>query len=375
MNPHRIEPPLPDLRDTRPRKDAVVITDICGFHQLDRFSCGAAAAATIAYAYSGGLNPESWFTILRHSRPSPGEGTPTRRLRRALHELGLRTSMSQTFTPEAVSEIIRKGDLLITTVKMRGSPHDSTHWVVVAGCSPREVLILNSTGLPFATKRWMPWEEVAQRRHHREGLIRVHTGLKSWVSDQYPADADTSPDRTCSALTAIEAVREAAAYLRHCGITLPRFRITAEPGPLPYGGSFVTGLGGTMRVNIGRYPTRFLRNWFAMHELGHVLWRHHRPDRWKHFRQEFGKPKPDNYEGMALRYGWRTAGAYKLSWLPGPHRPKGEPSVYGIRGGGQERFCELLGLMWAHGDFSKDPPRDLASLWDTCWEHGLSRMA
>lgn len=166
------------------------------------------------------------------------------------------------------------------------------------------------------------------------------------------------------------AVAEAVAYLRYCGIRLPRFRLTTEPpkGRLKWGGSFVDGSGGSLRLNIGGYPTRFLSRWFAMHELGHLLWNLHRPLRWKRFRAEFGEPQPDDYENIHMWESAKTAGSL------GKVRPKGEPSHYGARGGGEERFCELLGLMWAQGDFTKPPPEDLAGLWDTCWEHGLSRM-
>lgn len=114
---------------------------------------------------------------------------------------------------------------------------------------------------------------------------------------------------------AMAAVHEAADYLRACGIGLPRYRLTALPpeGNSPFGGSFVTGFGGTLHFNMGRYPTLFLRRWFAMHELGQHLWDLHRPLRWKAFRQEFGEPPPQDYD-------------------------------------------------------------QLAGLWDTCWHHGLARM-
>lgn len=171
------------------------------------------------------------------------------------------------------------------------------------------------------------------------------------------------------------AVKEAADYLRHCGIRLPRFRITAQPPEEGrFGGSFVDDFGGTLRLNMGRYPFPFQLRWFSMHELGHILWDLHRPLRWKRFREEFGEPESGDYDGQAAAEAWKTAATWKASWLPGPHRPKGQPSWYGARSGGQERFCELLGLMWANGDFSTPPPPDLANLWDCCWDHGLSRM-
>ena len=171
-----------------------------------------------------------------------------------------------------------------------------------------------------------------------------------------------------------KAVREAAAYLRSCCIHLPKFRLVASDEGRLYGGSFVAVSGTSPLVNIGDYPTAFLRNWFAMHELGHLLWASHRPLRWKSFRKEFGDPPPAGYGDLARVEAWKTPGTWKLSWRPGAPRPEGQPSWYGARAGGQERFCELLGFMWAHGDFSEPPPADLAGLWDCCWHQGLSRM-
>lgn len=109
-------------------------------------------------------------------------------------------------------------------------------------------------------------------------------------------------------------------------------------------------------------------------ELGHLLWHLHRPLRWKRFREAFGEPRPRDYDSLAREEGWKTAVSWKLSTLSGPHRPKGQPSWYGARAGGEECFCELIGLMYANGDFAKAPPADLADLWNCCWNHGLARM-
>ena len=170
-------------------------------------------------------------------------------------------------------------------------------------------------------------------------------------------------------------VTDAADYLRSCGIRLPRFRITTEfPGDKRWGGSFVDGFDGNLRLNLGCYPLLFQRHWFAMHELGHLLWHHHKPLRWKSFAEAFGKPQPRGYDNLASKLGGITAGAGIFSRVPGPHRPRGEPSWYGARAGGEERFCELIGLMYANADFACEPPADLAILWDTCWNQGLARM-
>lgn len=84
-----------------------------------------------------------------------------------------------------------------------------------------------------------------------------------------------------------DAVHQAAAYLRSWGICVPRFTITTK-WDVPLGGSEVAFDGTTSRLNMGRYPNSFLRNWFAMHELGHVIWNEHRPLRWLKFREAFG---------------------------------------------------------------------------------------
>jgi hypothetical protein len=181
----------------------------------------------------------------------------------------------------------------------------------------------------------------------------------------------TPPTR--SQQLARDAIHKAASYLRSCGIRVARFNLTTR-WDVPFGGSEVIFDGVTSRLNMGRYPTTFLRNWFAMHELGHILFNHHRPLRWKRFREAFGAPEPANYPDLYRTEAWKTASSGLLSWLPGPHRPAGEPSWYGTTAGGEERFCELIAFMYASEDFAEEPPSDLADLWETCWSHGLSRM-
>lgn len=169
-----------------------------------------------------------------------------------------------------------------------------------------------------------------------------------------------------------EAVCNAKAYLQSCGIFVPHFELEIKSSDqfLEIGGSYVRQEYGDTQLSMGCYPTSFLRNWFAMHEIGHVLWGGHHPLRWKRFRLEFGKPRPTDEASKEIhkKYSWRTAGSR------GIHRPNGEPSYYGKLGGGEERFCELIAYMYACGDFSKNPPSDLVALWECCWEHGLSRM-
>lgn len=184
-----IKAPVPDLWTTGSRRRSVVIEKVCGFHQLDSYSCGAAAVATVIRAYTNYLKPKHWYTTLRYTNPQRDGGTPTRRVRRALHELGFKTTLKRTFHADNVSQAIRAGDMIITTVKMPGQEADSTHWIVVAGCSPDDVLVLNATGIPLFSKRWIPWDVVRTRRDRRESVIQVHTGLTDWVSDRYPVES------------------------------------------------------------------------------------------------------------------------------------------------------------------------------------------
>jgi hypothetical protein len=113
---------------------------------------------------------------------------------------------------------------------------------------------------------------------------------------------------------------------------------------------------------------------FALHELGHVLRACHRPLRRNAFRVAFGQASPRDYHEIHRREAWKTASTLRLSWWPGPHRPAGQPSHYGMTAGGEERFCELIALMHAHGGFAQQPPDDLDDLWRTCWNDGLARM-
>lgn len=183
---NKIHPPLPDLWSTKSRRRSAVITGISGYHQLDSYSCGTAAVSTVIRAYSNWLDADSWFTAVFHTNPCPLGGTPTRRLRRALHELGFKSTLKRTFNASNVCEAIRQGDLIITTVRMPSQPPNATHWVVVCGCSPEDVLILNATGYPLFSKRWIPWEDIVQLRDRSEVMVQIHLGLTDWVSDRYP---------------------------------------------------------------------------------------------------------------------------------------------------------------------------------------------
>lgn len=170
--------------------------------------------------------------------------------------------------------------------------------------------------------------------------------------------------------SAKKTVRDAARYLQSCGIRLPDYRLTADFEKW-IGGAYVEG----DRLNMGSYPLGFLRRWFAMHELGHLLWQEHHPMRRRLFAKKFGGKQPRDYEEISEKYSRYTPATFSLSWYAGPHRPKGQPSWYGKKAGGEERFCDLIAFMYANcSDFASNPPPDLKTLWNACWTHGLSHM-
>lgn len=152
-------------------------------------------------------------------------------------------------------------------------------------------------------------------------------------------------------------------YLDRCNVFVPPFRHRINQRF--FGSHFIDADAGPFLL-LGCYPSRFVTEWFVMHEVGHVLWHFYQPCRNRAFRQLFGSPEPDDYFDIHMRLSWR-----------GPFRPRarppGEPSFYGAEGGGEERFCELIGFLYATGGFDRRPPRDLRALWTVCWD-ALTRM-
>ena len=121
------------------------------------------------------------------------------------------------------------------------------------------------------------------------------------------------------------AVDQATRYLKSCGIRLPLYELTISDRLI--GGSMVEYE--PLRLTMGSYPTTFTRNWFAIHEIGHMLWAEHRPLRRKTFRKYFGDPAPEweEYEKIYKRDSWKTATTHKLSWLVRTGLPVNPPTT------------------------------------------------
>ena len=155
-------------------------------------------------------------------------------------------------------------------------------------------------------------------------------------------------------------------YLWACDVCLPDFRHAIHRH---IGGSYVSETSSGCFLHLGCYPTEFVAEWWVMHEVGHVLWHFYQPCRNLTFKRYFGAELPDNYDDIH-----RKLSFYGPLAAPVGLRPRGEPSPYGAQAGGEERFCELLGLMYATGGFDQRPPKDLNAMWNACWNHGLARM-
>ena len=147
--------PIKDATSTRSRPGGVVITGIRGRHQLDKFSCGAAAVAATLCAYSGDCRQADWKVILGACRPDVERGTPVKRLIAGLRSTGLDSTKRKRMRPSEVKNCLSRGDLIITTTSMPRQAEDATHWVVIAGATDSEALILNHTGISLHTRRWI----------------------------------------------------------------------------------------------------------------------------------------------------------------------------------------------------------------------------
>ncbi len=183
MTTLHIRTPLKDATSTRSRPGGVVITGVRGRHQLDRYSCGAAAVATTLCAYSGDFRRTDWKTIVGACRPSVGRGTPERRLIAGLRSIGLDYTKRSRMNPAKIKNCLAHGDLIITTTRMPLQRETATHWVVIAGATDREALILNHTGIPLHTHRWIPWSRMMSDGYHQPFVV-VHTKLKEFVCDR-----------------------------------------------------------------------------------------------------------------------------------------------------------------------------------------------
>ena len=155
-------------------------------------------------------------------------------------------------------------------------------------------------------------------------------------------------------------------HLDACGVFLPDFHHVIHRR---IAGSYFRDTASGCFLHLGCYPTRFVAEWFVMHEVGHVLWHFYEPCRRPTFKRYFGADVPDNYVDLHRSLSFYGPIATFVGLRPG-----GEPSPYGAQAGGEERFCELLGLMYATGGFDRRPPNDLKALWSACWNHGLARM-
>lgn len=180
----KLIPPLPDISGTRAKHGAVVITGVKGYHQLDPYSCGASVVATVLAAVTDGLSADNWDTITRVSCPTREHGTPKDNVVKTLQKLRFHvTKMRSELSLDTIEKPLLAGDLILTSMKMPFSPAGTTHWVVLAGCSETGILVLNCTGIPLFSRRWIRWDDARAKRSQWDTLYRVDTGLWRQVAD------------------------------------------------------------------------------------------------------------------------------------------------------------------------------------------------
>jgi hypothetical protein len=147
-----------------------------------------------------------------------------------------------------------------------------------------------------------------------------------------------------------KSLNDAREYLVENGFFVPDFDLVLVER---IGGSFVTREGSLM--HFGCYPGERTRNWFAMHELIHVLSFYHLGD--EELPAPFDEPAPDRVPNALVRMTMSV------------DRPWGFPSKYALRGGGEEFLAEMYAYMYCMPDgFADEPPRDLRDAWAVAWE-------
>lgn len=158
-----------------------------------------------------------------------------------------------------------------------------------------------------------------------------------------------------------DAFNDALEYLESCEIFVPDFRHRIDRR---WGKSYVDTSRRVVFMRLGCYPTRQWADWFAMHELMHVLVDAYGLMRRRKFKAVFGAPEPDDYDELQ----WKTL-------APRRTRPLGYPSFYARDGGGEEHFAELVAFMYTSDrGFAAAAPADLRRSWSAAWNHGLAKM-
>ncbi len=151
-----------------------------------------------------------------------------------------------------------------------------------------------------------------------------------------------------------------AAFKREFGITLPkalRVKFHENQGGIrDWGGSHFCPADNELNLYTDYPPLLGDRAAIYAHELGHAFEHNFKLTRFADWKAHFAEPAPDDYEEINT-----TLTRLKMWASP---RPYGEPSVYGQKMGGEERFCEVLRLMYQNGFTLPGKFSDIEDLWD-----------
>ena len=175
-----------------------------------------------------------------------------------------------------------------------------------------------------------------------------------------------------------------AAFKSEFGITLPNdLKVKfygVESDPIYWLGSYFDSTNNSLAL-CTRYPPRLGdRAAIYAYELGHVLKHNFNLARFADWEANFTESQSDVYqktpsEIMAtlnpkIGLHERRCEVLRIQMIPldimwESRRPHGEPSAYGQKKGGEERFCEVLRLMYEHDFILSDKLSDIKDLWRT----------
>jgi hypothetical protein len=156
---------LPLQRASGPNE---VTLDVPGYQQLDDYSCGAVAAATVVKFLRPAFSFERIYATVN---PHREYGTATSRAIRAPSSLGIRVSRKQSLSFDDICAAIEAGRPILVCVTTNEKGTD--HWVVIYGYGRRPNLVfVAGQGWPFVVRHRMEWREFRRRWSPAgEGLV------------------------------------------------------------------------------------------------------------------------------------------------------------------------------------------------------------
>jgi predicted double-glycine peptidase len=144
------------------------ILALVAYTQIDTFSCGAVAGASVVKSFYPRAKFEDFYARVD---PDQETGTSTSVLRKALRQSGIALRSARLSYKNLLAQI-RKGYPVIVVIRNPGA--ESYHWVVAYGFG-RDHIILASNGIPWVHKKRIT------RKDFMAIWQRGHAGLVCWA--------------------------------------------------------------------------------------------------------------------------------------------------------------------------------------------------